>query len=106
MLLISEDKLVIKVNNPTNTVIPVSEIPITFGGKVGFMVQNALAATLATALFGISPMNIAKGLKTFMPSAEQTPGRMNIFELSKCKVLVDFAHNPDGFGGIRNFYQA
>jgi UDP-N-acetylmuramyl tripeptide synthase len=100
---IQEDKLVIKVNNQTNTVIPVSEIPITFGGKVGFMVQNALAATLATALFGISPMNIAKGLKTFMPSAEQTPGRMNIFELSKCKVLVDFAHNPDGFGGIRDF---
>lgn len=100
---VKDDKLVLKVNSQVDTVIPVNEIPITFGGKVSFMVQNALAATLATALFGIKPMDIAKGLRTFLPSAEQTPGRMNIFELSKCKVLVDFAHNPDGFAGIRDF---
>jgi len=100
---VQDNFLVLKINNQNIQVLPLKEIPITFGGKVGFMVQNALAATLATAIFGIKPSEISKGLKTFLPSTEQTPGRMNIFDLEKCKIMVDFAHNPDGFAGIRDF---
>jgi UDP-N-acetylmuramyl tripeptide synthase len=80
-----------------------SEIPITFKGTLGFMVENALAAVTACLVYGISADTIAKALRTFYPSPEQTPGRMNIFELGSHRVLVDFAHNPDGFRGVRDF---
>ncbi len=84
-------------------IIDLKDIPITFGGTVRFMVQNTLAATLTAAVYGMKPDLIAKSLKSFLPSAEQTPGRMNIFDFGDKKVMVDFAHNPDGFAGIRDF---
>ncbi len=93
----------LKNSSEITKVAEVKDIPVTFGGRVGFMVQNALAATLAAWLFGIEISAIAKSLATFKPSSEQTPGRMNIFEIGNKKLLVDFAHNPDGFAGIRDF---
>lgn len=78
-------------------------VPITFQGKLSFMTQNVLAAVLAAGVYGATPESIAEGLSTFYPSLAQTPGRMNIFDVRERKVLVDFAHNPDGFMGVRDF---
>lgn len=80
-----------------------SHIPLTFGGKVTFMIYNALAATLASYVYGFTIEDIKTSLGTFIPSAAQTPGRMNIFDFREYKVLIDFAHNPDGFRGIKEF---
>ena len=80
-----------------------SHIPLTFGGRVTFMIYNVLAATLATYVYGFTIEDIKLNLETFIPSAAQTPGRMNIFEFKEYKVLIDFAHNPDGFRGIKEF---
>lgn len=78
-------------------------IPLTFGGKVTFMIYNVLAATLASYVYGFKIEDIATSLGTFIPSAAQTPGRMNIFTFKDFKVMIDFAHNPDGFNGIKEF---
>jgi len=78
-------------------------IPLTFGGRVSFMIANVLAATLASYAYGFTIDDIKSNLETFIPSAAQTPGRMNIFEFKEHKVLIDFAHNPDGFKGIKEF---
>lgn len=78
-------------------------VPLTFGGKVTFMVANALAATLASYVYGFTIEDIKTNLETFIPSASQTPGRMNIFDFKEYKVLIDFAHNADGFRGIKEF---
>ncbi len=81
----------------------VANVPLTFGGRVSFMIQNVLAATLATYVYGFATEDIASSLETFIPSAAQTPGRMNIFDFKDYKVMIDFAHNPDGFQGIKEF---
>jgi cyanophycin synthetase len=80
-----------------------SHIPLTFGGKVTFMIYNVLAATLASYAYGFTIEDIKMSLETFIPSAAQTPGRMNIFDFKEYKVLIDFAHNADGFRGIKEF---
>ncbi len=80
-----------------------AQIPLTFGGTVGFMIQNVLAATLATFVWGFRTEDIKTSLENFIPSAAQTPGRMNIFDFKDFKIMVDFAHNPDGFNGIKQF---
>jgi len=82
-----------------------SLIPLTFGGRVTFMIYNVLAATLATYVYGFMIEDIKLNLQTFIPSAAQTPGRMNIFEFKEYRVLIDFAHNPDGFRGIKEFME-
>jgi cyanophycin synthetase len=81
----------------------VTTIPLTFGGRVTFMIYNVLAATLASYVYGFTIEDIKVSLETFIPSAAQTPGRMNIFDFKEYKVMIDFAHNADGFRGIKEF---
>lgn len=78
-------------------------VPLTFGGRVTFMIYNVLAATLASYVYGFKIEDIRMSLETFIPSSAQTPGRMNIFHFKDFKVMIDFAHNPDGFNGIKEF---
>lgn len=80
-----------------------THIPITFNGTVDFMIQNALGASLAAFLWGFKPDDIRTALETFSPSHAQTPGRMNLFGFKDYKILVDYAHNPDGLKGIQGF---
>ncbi|WP_179412121.1 cyanophycin synthetase [Mucilaginibacter sp. E4BP6] len=79
------------------------QIPLTFGGTVPFMIENVMAATLAAFLWGFKTEDIKTSLETFIPSAAQTPGRMNIFEFKDFRFMIDFAHNPDGYRGIKEF---
>lgn len=80
-----------------------THIPLTMGGKAKFMIANVLAATLAGYLHGFKTEDISLSLQTFIPGAAQTPGRMNIFEFKKFKVMIDFAHNPAGYRGVEEF---
>jgi cyanophycin synthetase len=80
-----------------------TNVPLTMGGKAKFMIANVLAATLAAYLQGFKTEDISLSLQTFIPSAAQTPGRMNIFEFKKFKVLIDFAHNPAGYKGVEEY---
>ncbi len=78
-------------------------IPLTYGGRAEFMIQNVLATTLACFVHGVSLEDIRVGLTTFTPSLAQTPGRLNFIEIKDFTVLMDFAHNPAGFNALRNF---
>jgi cyanophycin synthetase len=81
----------------------VTQIPITVGGKAKFMIANALAATLAGYLSGFNSEDLSLSLQTFIPSAAQTPGRLNIFNFKNFQVMIDFAHNPKGYLAIEDF---
>ncbi len=81
----------------------VIQIPLTVGGKARFMIANALAAVLAGYLSGFNSEDLSLALQTFIPSAAQTPGRLNIFDFRNFKVMIDFAHNPNGYLAIEEF---
>ncbi|HEX8649920.1 MAG TPA: cyanophycin synthetase [Pyrinomonadaceae bacterium] len=81
----------------------VINIPLTYGGRAAFMIQNVLAATLAAYLQNISIEDIRVGLTTFVPSVAQTPGRLNLVEMGDFTVLIDFAHNPAGMEALQRF---
>jgi len=83
-----------------------THVPLTLGGKAKFMIANALAATLASYLWGFKTEDISLSLQTFIPSVAQTPGRMNIFDFKRFKVLIDFAHNPSGYKGVEDYLQS
>ncbi len=81
----------------------VVNIPLTYGGRAEFMIQNALAATLACFVHGVSHEDIRVGLTTFNSGIAQTPGRLNFIEIRDFTVLMDFAHNPAGLKALGNF---
>ncbi len=78
-------------------------IPLTYGGKATFMIQNVLAAVIAGNVRGISIEDMKVALETFIPSAAQTPGRLNLFEFENFKILLDYAHNPAGMRALQKF---
>ncbi|MBX3296159.1 MAG: cyanophycin synthetase [Acidobacteria bacterium] len=80
-----------------------TNIPLTYGGRAEFMVQNVLAATLACFVHGVSIEDIRVGLTTFNAGTAQTPGRLNFTEVGHVTVLMDYAHNPSGFQGLTKF---
>lgn len=85
-------------------VMPVKDIPITYGGKAKHNIANVLPAVLSTYLFkDISLEDIRQALQTFIPSSTQTPGRLNFFQMKKCTFLADFAHNPHGLQLLCDF---
>lgn len=79
------------------------DIPLTYGGKATFMIQNVLPAILASNIKGISIEDMKAALETFIPSASQTPGRLNLFEFENFTILLDYAHNPSGMRALKQF---
>lgn len=79
------------------------DFPITMEGKAKFMIENVLAASLACYLYGFGIEDISNSLRTFIPSAQLTPGRLNVFKFKNFKVLIDFAHNPSGYKAIEDY---
>ena len=95
--------ITIKRGNKKTRIIDVSHVPLTMGGKVKFMIANAMAATLAAYLWGFTTKQITQSLQSFAPGYEQTPGRMNLFEFRRFNVMVDYAHNPHGYSAIEDY---
>jgi cyanophycin synthetase len=89
-----------------NHYIPIEEavnIPITYGGKALFNIANALAAALAAYTSRIKLGVIRESLRSFVPSLENTPGRINMYEFNEFTVLLDYAHNPHGVRALGQF---
>lgn len=84
----------------------VVNIPLTVGGKATCMIKNVMPAALAAMLQGISVDVIREALRSFIPSPSQTPGRMNMFRFRDFEVMIDYAHNPDGFLQLQQFMNA
>ena len=80
-------------------------VPLTFGGKARFMIQNVLPAALTGYIRGFDLRDIKMALESFIPSPSQTPGRLNLFEFNKFNVLLDYAHNPAGMTALFKFVE-
>jgi cyanophycin synthetase len=73
-----------------------ASVPVALGGVARHNVANALAATAAARAMGASLDTVRAGLRSFVPSAEASLGRLNIFRDKHRIVVVDFAHNEAG----------
>ncbi|NEP19347.1 MAG: cyanophycin synthetase, partial [Leptolyngbya sp. SIO4C1] len=81
-------------------------IPLTMAGRAPFMIANALAASLAAFSQGIKIDMIRQALLSFEASSEQTPGRMNLFNMGQFHALVDYAHNPASYEALASFVKS
>ena len=76
----------------------VETIPITLNGIAKHNIANALAAVSLCSALGVADAAIVSGLQSM--TANENPGRCNLFSVNGCEVLLDFAHNPEGMAGI------
>jgi cyanophycin synthetase len=90
-------------NGWSSRVAKVKDVPLTLDGKATCMVKNILPAILAAVVHDIDLSILRKALQTFIPGPAQTPGRMNIYSFENFRVMVDYAHNRDGFNELKEF---
>ncbi len=83
----------------------VADVPLTFGGRAKFNIENILAAALAGYISHFEIEDIKSSLRTFVPSPAKTPGRMNLFKFPEFEVLIDYAHNVGGLRAIGAFME-
>lgn len=98
-----ENRLILLNGNNEEFSISVEDIPIAFDGKAPFMIENILAAMLASWSRGIEGRIIMSALRSFDSSYENTPGRMNLFNFGTYSFLLDYAHNFHGISALGQF---
>jgi cyanophycin synthetase len=75
-----------------------ADVPIVLGGVARHNVANVLAAIGGARAMGASLEVVGRALRTFVPSAEDSRGRLNVFRDDRRIVIIDFAHNEAGVG--------
>jgi len=73
-----------------------ADIPIVLGGVARHNVANALAASGGARGLGVTLADVRQGLRTFRPTTDASPGRLNVFTDRRRILVVDFAHNEAG----------
>lgn len=97
---VRDDAIVFADESGEETILPVSDIPITLNGAARHNVANSLGAVCLAKILGLDTATIASGLRAFRNDPSDNPGRTNFFEIDGVQVLVDFAHNPHGIAAL------
>lgn len=90
---VSEGWLVVGQGERLDRVIPVDAIPLTHGGRVGFEVDNVLAATAACWSVGVPKELISSRLGNFLGDVGTVPGRFNVITHGRSTIILDYGHN-------------
>lgn len=78
----------------------VSAIPLAYGGRVPFQVENVLAAVATGWALGISNDLIRAGIVTFDVGQVDVPGRFTLFQHNGATIAVDDAHNASALEAL------
>lgn len=89
-----------RIHEDVSDIAPVGDLPIALGGGAMHNVANALAAAAAAEAMGVPLASIRQALARFGASIEDNPGRANLVDIGGVRVLLDFAHNPEGMKAI------
>lgn len=95
-MVLEDGWIVERAGTSSRRVVRVAALPATLGGVARHNVANALAAAAAARALGASLRAVREGLASYLPTAEQAPGRLNLYRLDGRLVIVDFAHNEAG----------
>lgn len=88
--------IVVAVGDVVTPVMPLHEIPATMNGLLEFNETNAAFAVALAWAQGLDTAVIRSALSSFHNSFDQNPWRYNFVAGFPFKLLVDYAHNPDG----------
>ncbi len=78
----------------------IKDIPITYKGILSYNIENSMAAVAALVGAGIDYCMIKKGLCTFIGNEVDNPGRFNIHDFGKYKIVLDYGHNIEGYKAV------
>lgn len=78
----------------------IASMPLTIDGSAIYNIANIAAASLAAMALGIGAPTLSSVLARFGSSAADNPGRLMRYDVGGARVIVDYAHNPEGLRGV------
>jgi UDP-N-acetylmuramyl tripeptide synthase len=90
---VRDGRLVLAEGDAERPIAELARVPRTRGGRVGFQVENALAAAAAGQALGLSDETLRAGLESFGLDAADLPGRFERIAAGGPEVVVDDCHN-------------
>jgi cyanophycin synthetase len=91
---------IVAIDGAARARVPLAEVPLTRGGRIGFQVENALAAVAAAWGCGVPFDAVRAGLASFVNDAAGAPGRFNVMDFGGATVIADYGHNPDAMRAL------
>ena len=76
------------------------DVPITRNGRIGFQVENVMAAVAAAWGAGLPWETVRRGLSGFVNDSDNAPGRFNVMDYRGATVIADYGHNPDAMRAL------
>ncbi|MBS0308928.1 MAG: cyanophycin synthetase, partial [Proteobacteria bacterium] len=95
-----EDNMLVAAEGENEQTIALADIPITQQGRIGFQVENVMAAVAAAWGAGTAWDTIRKGVRTFLNDSDNAPGRFNVFDYRGATLIADYGHNPDAIAAL------
>lgn len=83
----------------------IAAMPLSVGGAARYNVANLAAAALAGFALGIDIDTIRATLASFGADNADNRGRLERWEWRGVRVWLDYAHNPEGLGGLLDLAQ-
>jgi cyanophycin synthetase len=101
-----EDGSIVAAEGDDRHTVALQDVPFTQGGRIGFQVDNAMAALGAAWGMNVPWDVIRQGLATFLSDAGSVPGRFNLMAYRGATVIADYGHNPDAMRALVAAVQA
>jgi UDP-N-acetylmuramyl tripeptide synthase len=83
----------------------IAGMPLTVDGTATYNIENLAGAALVAAQLGIPADTIARVFASFGLDLADNAGRLMRFDIDGVRVVVDYAHNPDGLRGVMRVAQ-
>jgi len=68
-------------------------VPLTFGGLIGFQVENVMAAAAAAWTLGVPFEMIRSAMESFVNDPQKVPARFNVVQFRGATIVIDYGHN-------------
>jgi len=95
-----EDGQIVAAEGQERHTLPLADMPITLDGRIGFQVDNAMAAVAAAWGLGVPWDVIARGLGSFVSDVASVPGRFNVMDYRGATIIADYGHNADAMRAL------
>ncbi|HVC93539.1 MAG TPA: cyanophycin synthetase [Pirellulales bacterium] len=100
VLFVREGRVVASEGPRETVVAELARAPLTHGGRIGFQVENTLAAVAAAWALGTTWQDIRDGLESFVGGLSQVPGRFNMLAIGETTVVLDYGHNSSALAAV------
>jgi cyanophycin synthetase len=100
VLFVRDGQIILAEGEREESLLSLNRVPLTFGGRIAFEVENALAVVGAAVSLNIPIDSIRASAESFSPDMDKVPGRFNLMEIHGATVIVDYGHNPHSLAAM------